>query len=234
MKKIFIPILISTMLLTGCQSGIDYDSIKGESYWQGAQIDPIVDDESDLYSDFNSGKGKLYNGRFYWKQREDVEDGLIFDIDMPEIKNGKYYFTDGNGYVEIKDHKSFRLVGLDDERIKELKDYYASGGYGYYVYSHPDASTAEKEKIKKQCENSKQIEDLLINNYVNFYINLLHYVPEETGTEIELTCELSDFDMWFPLQYQHRSAYIKNLSGYLNIKENSYDKAHRYKQKIRF
>ena len=148
------------MLLTGCQSGIDYDSIKGESYWQGAQIDPIVDDESDLYRNFNSGKGKLYNGRFYWKQREDVEDGLIFDIDMPEIKNGKYYFTDGNGYVEIKDHKSFRLVGLDDERIKELKDCYSRDGYGYYVYSHPDASTAEKEKVKERCENSKQIENI--------------------------------------------------------------------------
>ncbi|MGN0613156.1 MAG: hypothetical protein ACI4JB_04580 [Porcipelethomonas sp.] len=205
MKKICIPILILTMLLTGCQSGINYDSIKGESYWQGAQIDPIIDDESDSYRDFNSGKGKLYNGKFYWKQREDVEDGLIFDIDMPEIKNGKYYFTDGNGYVEIKDHKSFRLVGLDDERIKELKVYYSKGGYGHYIYSHPDASTAEKEKIKEQCENSRQIEDILINNYADFYINLLPYVPEETGTEIELTCELSDFDMWFPLQYQHRS-----------------------------
>ncbi len=206
LKKICIPILISVMLLAGCRSGIDYDSIKGESYWQGAQIAPIIDDESDSYRNFNSGKGKLYNGKFYWKQREDVEDGLIFDIDMPEIKNGKYYFTDGNGYVEIKDHKSFRLVGLDDERIKELKDWYSKAAYGDYLYRHEGLSTAEKEKLKNQFENCRQIEEILIDNYADFYINLLHCVPEETGTEVELTCELSEYNkFYFPLQYQYRS-----------------------------
>ena len=205
MKKILIPILISSMLLTGCQTGIDYDSIKGESYWQGAQIDPIVDDESDEYPEFKSGKGKLYNGKFYWKNREDVADGLAFDIDMPEIKNGKYYFTDGDGYVEIKDHKSFRLVGLDEERIQELKESYLKYGYSYIVNKHNGLSQAEKEKVKKRCENSKQIENLLINNYADFYINLSSFIPDETGTEIELTCELSDFEMWFPLLYVHRT-----------------------------
>lgn len=74
---------------------------------------------------------------------------------MPEIKNGKYYFTDGNGYIEIKDHKSLRLVGLDDERIKELKDYYSESGYGSYIYQNSDADEAEKKKVKEQCENSK-------------------------------------------------------------------------------
>lgn len=34
LKKVCLPVFMSAIMLTGCQSGIDYDSIKGESYWQ--------------------------------------------------------------------------------------------------------------------------------------------------------------------------------------------------------
>ena len=182
---------------------IDFDSIKAEHYWQGAPIDPIEDYDSDEYLDLKDSKGKLYNGTFYWKNREDVKDGLTLDVKMPEIKNGRYYYTEGNGYVEIKDHKSFRLVGFDDEMIEYLKMHYSKGGYGNYLYDHKGLSSEEKAKVKDRIYNSTQIEDLLINNYADFYVNPIAFIPEETGTNIEITTELSDYDMWFPFQYQY-------------------------------
>lgn len=202
---------VITVMLTACskkQSDIDFEALTGEPTWQGAKIHPIADANSkENQSLGNKNGGKLSNGFFYWSDREAVMDGLISDIEMPEIKNGKYYFTDGDGYIEITEHKYFQLVGIDEVHLEELRDYYASNGYASIVYQHDQFENVkyteiEKLKIKEQCDNSKQIYIDLVENKAEFYIN--PYWGWQQGTNIELTYELTDYGMWFPLLYHYK------------------------------
>ena len=211
MKKILTGILLAAVCtFTACGQGdvIDYDKITGESAWQGALIDPIINAESDEYPDL-AGKGKLYNGVFYWSDRESVQDGLIFDVEMPEIKNGRYYFTDGEGYVEITEHKYFQLAGLEEERLTELREYYEEAAFANSVFQNQqfdDAEYTDEEKstLQTKYKNSRQIQTDLVDNRAEFYINPMNFTPEPYGTNIELTCELSDYGMWFPLLYHYQ------------------------------
>lgn len=210
MKKL-LPIAFATIFVfTSCGSkvnDIDYEEIIGDNEWQGAVIDPIVNAESDEYPDLK-GKGKLYNGVFYWEDREAVQDGLIFDIEMPEIKNGRYYFTDGEGYIEITDHKYFQLVDIDEERLSGLQEYYEKAAFASAVYqnqqqSNSEYTASEKATLQNKYKNSSQIKEILVENKSAFYVNPMSTTPEPYGTNIELTCELSDYGMWFPLLYHY-------------------------------
>ncbi len=217
MNKVLIPVVFTVILaFTSCVSkdnDIIYEEITGDNTWQGALIDPIVNAESDEYPDLK-GKGKLYNGVFYWEDREAVQDGLIFDVEMPEIKNGRYYFTDGEGYIEITEHKYFQLVDMDQERLSELQEYYEEAAFASAIYQNQhwndsEYTDADKAILQNQYKNSNQIQEILVNNRSAFFINLMSITPEPYGTNIELTCELSDYGMWFPLLYHYEDEKYK-------------------------
>lgn len=198
--SVFVPVLV----LTACsekKNDINYGEITGESSWQGITLATESEDFP-----VHIELGKLYNGVFYWSEREAVKDGIFTDVRMPEIKNGRYYFTDGEGYVEISDNKYFRLIDFDEERLTELEGYYKAASYGYAIYEneeYDDTEYTEDEKntLQNKIQSSNQIQTLLVDNRAEFFINPVHRPYGPYDTDIELTTELSDYEMWFPLLY---------------------------------
>ena len=207
MKKLFASLLCLLMLTAGTPRGIDYDAIKGEMDHQGAPIAPIVNAECDEYPELFRTKGKLYQGVFYWYARQDVEDGLIADVQMPEIKNGRYWFTDGDGYIEITEHRYLQMVGMEEDKIQALTAMYAEAACGIalqqYEAKNGAPSEAQKQQIMEKIRSTQEIETELIEQKAPFYINVLRTVSDANGTDIELTYPLDDHALWFPLLYHH-------------------------------
>ena len=208
MKKLLASLLCLLMLSAGAPRDIDYDAIKGETDHQGAPLAPIVNAESDAYPELYRTKGKLCQGVFYWSARQDVEDGLIADVQMPEIKNGRYRFTDGDGYLEITEHRYLQMVGMEADAIDALTKMYAKAAYSVALQqleaeTGTAPSPAQDQQIRETCYSTQEIQTDLIEQRSAFYINVLPTVAD-TGTDIELTYRLEDYGLWFPLLYHHQ------------------------------
>lgn len=140
------------------------------------------------------------------------------NIDYPEIKDGKYYFVDGNGYIEITEGKYIQLVDFDEEIINEIIDFYKVNGVSKEALLFEQANPGEhlsREQLKEisdRCNNSTQIQDELINNRAEFSLNMCDTLMYAFDTDCEITYKLDDYQLYFALIYVYKNQEYRLIS----------------------
>lgn len=134
-----------------------------------------------------------------------------------EILNGKYYFTIGNGYIEITEGKYFQLIDFDDEFIDELVNNYSEMGSTQSLYLDENFRernniTLDKEKVKEKALESIQLKTELVENKAEFKINIVPDMKYYCNSDCELTYFLDEVGLWFPVIYLYNDKPVKLLN----------------------
>lgn len=143
---------------------------------------------------------------------DDKNDDII-------IMNGRYYFTGGNGYIEITEGKYFQLVDFDDEFIENLTKEYSRMGSTHSLYfdrnfrkrNSLDADF-DAEEVKRQAADSKQLKTELVENRAEFMINIVPDMMYYCNSDCELTYFLDEIGLWFPFDYLYNDTPVKLYS----------------------
>ena len=123
------------------------------------------------------------------------------------VKDGKYYSSDHESYVEITEGKYFQLVNWDEDVLENLRKFYAEQGYSTFASQKADGLSADQLKeFKERCKTSDQIKKELVENRAEFKVNrvddeIAQMAIEDTGTDTEITYKLTDYELWFPFNY---------------------------------
>jgi len=135
------------------------------------------------------------------------------------IINGRYYFTEGNGYIEITEGKYFQLVDFDDEFIEKLTEEYSGMGSTNSLYF--DRSFRKRngldadfdaEEVRKRAAESKQLRTELVENRAEFMINIVPDMMYYCNSDCELTYFLDETGLWFPVDYLYNDTPVKLYS----------------------
>lgn len=125
---------------------------------------------------------------------------------MVDIVNGKYYFTGGDGYVEITEGKYFQLIDFDEDFINDLVKVYAEMGSVQSLYFNEkfvekNNYKVDADEIRKKALESTQLKDEIVDKKAEFCINIVPDLIYYCNSDCELTYFLDEIGLWFPLIY---------------------------------
>jgi len=134
-----------------------------------------------------------------------------------DIINGKYYFTSGNGYIEITEGKYFQLIDFDDEFIDGLVEKYSEIGSTQSLYLDENFRernniTLDKDEVKEKALESIQLKTELVENKAEFKINIVPDMMYYCNSDCELTYFLDEVGLWFPVIYLYNDKPVKLLN----------------------
>lgn len=135
-----------------------------------------------------------------------VTDSEVSKDSEISITNGKYYFTDGNGYVEITEGKYFQLVDFDEDFIDKLVKTYAEMGsikslYFNEGFVEKNNLTVDIGEVKERAINSVQLKTEIVDQKAEFEINVIPEMVYYCDSDCELTYFLDEVGLWFPFIY---------------------------------